>query len=519
VDAVLKKAMAKSPNDRYPRAADFGRDFLAVVSGGAMAAKAPSALDATSAEGLDASALVGKTQVRMGVGSTDATQAMEAPAVARPMAAPAKKSQMPLMAGIGAAVVAAGIGIFFVMRPSGPTPEELKRQQEEQLVAAQKAAEEKLRKELEEKQKQAPPKAPKLSEIAMVKEVKGGRPSGRFVPTDPKVTLFAQGSNLTEDRPVQVKWFDPDGREFASSGLPKLVLDGKGGWSAWAELALASGSKSGTWQAEFKLGEDIKQAVSFSVKPAGEVATAAPTAAPAAPAAGARPGAVQKRGKDEVEMVFIPAGSFSMGDTHGDGDPSEKPVGKVDMKAFWIDRYEVTFDQFAKFAQASGYKAQGNWEQHRNRGGNHPVVNVTWNDAAAYCRWADKRLPSEAEWEYSARGADGRKFPWGNQWDANRARFKGNRGPGTTAAVGSYSGGASPFGVMDMAGNVWEWTVSLEKPYPYVATDGRENASGGGARISRGGSWKGDADFLRSPMRDPLSPTSKNDTLGFRCAQ
>jgi formylglycine-generating enzyme required for sulfatase activity/tRNA A-37 threonylcarbamoyl transferase component Bud32 len=516
VDAILKKAMSKSPADRYPRAADLGRDMLAVASGGVpsvLAGAATASLDATSAEGLDTSQLA-KTMVR-GMPATDATQAMEAPAIARPAAAPAKKSQMPLMAGIGAAVLAAGIGLFFWMRPTGPSPEELKRQQEEQLVAVQKAAEEKLRKELEEKQKQAPPRAPKLSEINLVKDVRGGKPSGRFVPTDPKVTLFAQGGNLVEERPVQVKWFDPEGKEFASSGLPKLVLDGKGGWNAWAELALAAGAKPGTWQAEFRLGEDIKQSVSFNVAAKEDVAKVAPPPTSTT----AAPGSVQKRGKDQAEMAFVPAGSFTMGDTHGDGDPSEKPAAKVDLKGFWMDKYEVTFDQFAKFVQASGHKAQGNWEQFRNRGGNHPVVGVTWNDALAYCRWADKRLPTEAEWEYAARGADGRKFPWGNQWDANRARFKGNRGSGTTAAVGSYSGGASPFGVMDLAGNVWEWTASLEKPYPYAATDGRESPSGGAARISRGGSWKGDADFLRSPMRDPLSPGSKNDTLGFRCAQ
>jgi formylglycine-generating enzyme required for sulfatase activity len=218
-------------------------------------------------------------------------------------------------------------------------------------------------------------------------------------------------------------------------------------------------------------------------------------------------------------MALVPAGSFTMGDTFGDGDPAEKPTASVALKAFWLDRFEVTFDQFAKFVQAGGYKPQGNWEQLRSRGGNHPVINVTWNDAVAYCRWADKSLPSEAEWEYAARGTEGRKYPWGNQWDPNRARFRGNKGTATSAPVGSYPNGASPFGIQDLAGNVWEWTASLEKPYPYVATDGREDLRTGGSRVTRGGSWLGDSEFLRATVRDFSSPTSKNDKLGFRCAQ
>jgi formylglycine-generating enzyme required for sulfatase activity len=209
-----------------------------------------------------------------------------------------------------------------------------------------------------------------------------------------------------------------------------------------------------------------------------------------------------------------------MGDTHGDGEPAEKPTGRVTLNGFWIDKLEVTFDHFVKFVQGAGYKPQGQWEQNKGRGGNHPVVNVTWADAAAYCRWADKRLPSEAEWEFAARGTEGRKYPWGNQWEASRAAFRGNRGGNNmTSAVGSYASGASPFGVLDMAGNVWEWTASLEKPYPYNASDGREDPQVGGPRVSRGGSWFTQQDLLRSSARDFPSARSQNDKLGFRCAQ
>jgi len=533
VDVIIRKAMAKNPNERYPRAADFGRDLLAAASGQPVSiAVATSAVDATAADGIDVSQLAGKTQMRM-VAGADATLAMEAaapPVAATPPVAaapPAKRPPYALFAGVGAAVVAVGIGLFFWLRPAPPpaavpTPPSV-------AVAPTPAAPPPPT-PAEEKPK---PKSPQLQELVTAKEVRAdGRAVGsstQFQATDPKVAILARGTDLTEQRPVKVKWFDPDGKEIPPSGVPKLVLDGKGGWRAWAEVALAGGAKPGRWRVEFALGDDINTALSFTVaQPVASTAPVevakAPTTAPAPsqpppPAAGPRPGTIQKRGKDEVEMVLVPPGTFTMGDSHGDGDAAERPTGKVTVNGFWIDRFDVTFDLFAKFVQTGNYKPQGTWEQFKNRGGNHPVVGVTWNDALAYCRWADKRLPTEAEWEYAARGTDGRKYPWGDQWDPSRARFRGNRSGGTSAPVGSYPSGASPFGVMDMAGNVWQWTASLEKPYPYAATDGREDIQGSGSRVSRGGSWLGDSDILRTSVRDFLSPTSKNDKLGFRCGQ
>ena len=172
-------------------------------------------------------------------------------------------------------------------------------------------------------------------------------------------------------------------------------------------------------------------------------------------------------GNDRAEMVLVPAGEFSMGD---DQDDDEKPTHRVYLDAFYIDKYEVTNAHFQQFVQAMGHRTQAEragdnmtWRAPRGSGSSiagleqHPVVRVSQEDAKAYCTWAGKRLPTEAEWEKAARGTDGRIYPWGNQFDSKRGNFAG-RTKGTVP-VGSYEGGQSPYGAHDMAGNVWEWVA------------------------------------------------------------
>ena len=235
-------------------------------------------------------------------------------------------------------------------------------------------------------------------------------------------------------------------------------------------------------------------------------------------------------------MVLVPGGEFFMGSTReevdraiaeckGTGVPEsnckewherELPRHRLNLDAFHIDRHEVTNAQFARFIQA-GNNAQGDWRQYASGKDQHPVVNVTWHDAVAYCKWAGKRLPTEAEWEKAARGTDGRRYPWGETWEPSRAN--GNMTVKTTTPVGSYPTGTSPYGIHDMAGNVWEWVSSLYRPYPYAATDGREDLTGSERRVGRGGSWDDIPGLLRSANRFRLDPTSQGDSLGFRCAQ
>jgi formylglycine-generating enzyme required for sulfatase activity len=242
----------------------------------------------------------------------------------------------------------------------------------------------------------------------------------------------------------------------------------------------------------------------FTAGPTQAMTTAAvPTVAPTAESAA-------------EDMVIIPAGEFSMGsDSH---EQDERPAHTVNLPAFAIDRFEVTNDQYLEFITATGQKPPAHWTNGQIPAdkGNHPVVFVTWDDAKAYCEWAGKRLPTEAEWEKAARGTDGRDYPWGNEWDPKKANTKDSGIRGTTA-VGSFPAGASPYGVMDMAGNVWEWVEDWYKAYP--GSTYQSGYFGERFRVDRGGGWFSEADLARTSNRSSSSHDLANDDVGFRCAR
>jgi formylglycine-generating enzyme required for sulfatase activity len=194
-------------------------------------------------------------------------------------------------------------------------------------------------------------------------------------------------------------------------------------------------------------------------------------------------------------LCAVAAGAFLMGSdtrTEPQAYDSELPQHSVTLAAFQIGKFPVTVAEYACFVRA-GQKEPQNWQQQLGKL-DHPVVYVSWRDAVAYAQWlADCtgepwRLPSEAEWEKAARGPDGRIYPWGNAWDPTKANA-GEGGKWGTTPIGSYPGGASPYGALDMCGNVHEWTNSVYNPYPYSATDGRERAEPAENRALRGGSW------------------------------
>jgi formylglycine-generating enzyme required for sulfatase activity len=198
-------------------------------------------------------------------------------------------------------------------------------------------------------------------------------------------------------------------------------------------------------------------------------------------------------------MVAIPAGSFMMGSDAGNAD--SKPPHSVQVAAFELDEFEVTNADFRKFIEATGYTTDSEkagdktWDKFAEGKDNHPVVKVSWNDATAFCEWAGKRLPTEAEWEYAARGTENLAFPYGNTFNAANQNGKEAAIRGTTA-VGSYPAGLSPFQVSDLAGNVWEWTASRPEKYPGNTSDSR--LYGDTLYILRGGGWFDVQDQLAS---------------------
>ncbi len=229
----------------------------------------------------------------------------------------------------------------------------------------------------------------------------------------------------------------------------------------------------------------------------------------------AGPGSARKRWKDQAEMVYVPAGTFTMGDNR---NPDQKPAHEVTLSAFWIDRFEVTHSQFNRFVQSVGYSPEGGWRMPSGRD-RYPATGVTWHDASAYCYWAEERLPTEAEWEYAARGTDGRRYPWGNKLEAGRAHSWGAASRQDPVQVGSNPGDVSPFDVRDMAGNVAEWVSSAYKPYPYVRDDGREDDRYPGLRVVRGGSATSSTLSLAATARVGKAATHYDAEVGFRCVQ
>ncbi len=201
-------------------------------------------------------------------------------------------------------------------------------------------------------------------------------------------------------------------------------------------------------------------------------------------------------------MVWIPPGPFIC------GEGKEARVKNLE-KGFWMDKYPVTNQQFATFLD-SGAKIDRKWFKDEKRirdkkFAQHPVVEISWHGAQAYAAWQKKQLPTDDHWEKAARGVDGRTYPWGDEFGTNLCNTR-ESGKGTTTPVDAYPGGISPYGCLDMVGNVWEW---MENPY----TAGSQN------KCLRGGAWDDDSDYARCAVRLSDRPVDRNDFIGFRCSR
>ncbi|MEQ1793250.1 MAG: SUMF1/EgtB/PvdO family nonheme iron enzyme [Nitrospira sp.] len=240
------------------------------------------------------------------------------------------------------------------------------------------------------------------------------------------------------------------------------------------------------------------------------------------------------KGKDGAPMVLIPEGSFPMGVPHGDrdGGRDEYPRHDVFVSNFYIDKFELTNGRYLEFVKATGHRIPQNpknatrnlWQGDviTESLTDRPVINVDWADANAYCQWVGKRLPTEAEWEKAAKGTADRRFPWGNVEPTNKHLNFNQQwiGEKTLMPVGSYEAGKSPFGVYDMAGNVWEW-VNDWYDAKYYEKSPAKNPTGpetGTKRVLRGSGWQNETPTVRIFTRVDSDPTIRNESTGFRCA-
>lgn len=212
-----------------------------------------------------------------------------------------------------------------------------------------------------------------------------------------------------------------------------------------------------------------------------------------------------------------------MGSPDDVGEDNEHPQHQVYLDAFWIDQTEVTNVQYAKCVNNG--KCPEPWDYSsftresyydNSEYSNYPVIWVSWNRANAYCKWAGRDLPTEAQWEMAARGTDGRTYPWGNQEPTDALANYGEI-QGDTTAVGSYSEGASPYGALDMAGNVWEWVADSYGPYSAGNVRNPKGPDTDSFHVLRGGSWKYISSNIRSTYRDGSYPTNMSGDVGFRC--
>jgi len=430
--------------------------------------------------------------------------------------------------------------------------EERARLAQEQEQRERQVTEERARKELEERARFAKEKEEndrKVSEERQ-KKLREKKPAETRTPREEHIEKPAEQKDTAQQKPDTRKDKDEKAKSFWTT-LPGILTGGAALLTAIAGCVTAITSLQSFLPAAETATQTATNAPITQTPPV--INTPAPTAALEQFSIGS----TLVSPKDGMILVYVPAGEFTMGSDTGNSD--EKPVHTVVLDAFWIDQTEVTNAMFAKFVDETGYTSDAeksgssyvyqdeswklvsgaDWthplgpDSGISEINNHPVVHVSWNDANEYCSWAERELPAEAEWEKAASWDElaGEKYvyPWGNDFNGGLLNFcdkncsfswadkNSNDGFEYTSPVVSYPNGASPYGALDMAGNVWEWVADWYDAYP---GNTESNSSYGTTyRVHRGGSWGSDDYLVRSANRDGDTPDYTIFYLGFRCAR
>ncbi len=376
-----------------------------------------------------------------------------------------------------------------------------------------------------------------LGDMAVALESLAETKVARPIPSKP---AREQPQTIEEKSPVVVKPPSPKIESQKATTRERVANDapgkskGMGNWRKWIPL----GALVILLGIALAIGNGLLDLGKQGLGPLSELATDTPTptnTSTATPTKTLTPtvtftptpsiGSSWSRPADGMLMMFVPAGEFTMGSENGSND--ERPIHTVTLDAYWIDRTEVTNKMYSLCVQAGACQPPKQTESYTRSSyyGNseyddYPVIYVDWNMAKTYCDWAGARLPTEAEWEKAARGTDGRTYPWGEDIDCNKANYYGC--VRNTIKVGSYDYGKSPYGVFDMAGNVWEWVADWYDSNYYAnspSSNPQGPASGQYRRVLRGGAWLDYNNLARSADRSRDYPSNTSYDFGFRCSR